>query len=656
MLLRCAALTANCLIVASCAHGGFADVDLDELPGAARYPAADGLVLFERRSVELRIGDEGAPVAEELVHLRQRVFTEAGRKRLPFSVYLMRPFQELLELEARVITPSGEERRLGRDDAVDAPAYGGSVLYDDSRVIHLPLADVPLGSVVDVRYRMLHKEPLLFGFVHGFESHFPALESQLSVHMPAGWRIEHRGFVLDEDVELSPTKTTDERGERVTFTRHDLAPLPRERNAPSRQFPGTLVVVRLARWLEGGRVVDAHEDERALSRWMYERTHERAAPTPAIRALADTVLAQCPDDPREKAKRLYAWTRDNITYCAIEIGYGGWFPHASSDTERLRYGDCKDKANLLRSLLLTQGIESHVASIYNHGGLPRPFRFPTMVGNANHAILVVDLAEGRVAMDPTTRTVPFGRLPFGDQGAELLPFTREGAPLWRTPVDEPETNVIETGLSLVLRPGKGTVGDFDMTLRGVFADRLRDQLLRTTVSGIPEVIDRWVPVHTDEVTDVVLVGASPPLEPTPVSARGKIDGHGELSDDLSFFLFRLSDYLFDVVPSLPAGERRTPVLLGPPSRKRDVITVRVPEGTTVGALPPPVTLESAVGRYVYDASLLDDGSLRYERTFVLRQSVVRPAEYAALRAFFDEIASAEARTVVLRFDGERSGS
>lgn len=645
-----------CLVVGSCAHGGFSDVDMSKLPNAGRYPGEDGVVLFDHRTLQLRAGDDGAPLVEETRHVRRRVFTEAGRKRLPLQIFTRRTFEELVELEARVISPSGEERRLTREDAIDAPALSGNALYNESRTVTLPFQDVPLGSVVDYRYKTVQREPRIFLLGHVFDDLFPVMESRLEVRLPSGWAVEHGAWVLDREVTLAPDVIDDDDGgQRLTFSRRDVPALKVEPYATQRQFPGTMVLVRLARWTEEGEVVSALSDDRALSRWMFERTDERAATTAEVRALAREILKGAPDDDREKIKRLYGWTRDHITYCAIVVGFGGWFPHPSRETERLRYGDCKDKANLLRALLKSEGIESQLASIFAHDGLPKPFRFPNLGSNTNHMILVVDLPEGRVAMDPTTRTVPFGRLPFSDQGAELLPYSKEGSPRWRTPVDEPSANVIDLKLDLVLKRDEEMTGTFDMVLEGEPADQLRYELLRTTESGVEEAVDRWVPVATDGVSDVVLENQEPPLDPTPLTVRGKLDGRGKSAQGNSRVLFRLNDYLFDAAPSLPPGPRRGPVLLGPPSIKRDVVTIRLPKGTEVGAVPPPLTLDSAYGRYAYDATLLEDGALRYTRSFLRKKSVVPPEEYAALRAFFDEVARAEARTVVLRFH-DRGGA
>src|SRR2546430_17448219 len=44
---------------------------------------------------------------------------------------------------------------------------------------------------------------------------------------------------------------------------------------------------------------------------------------------------------------------------AIEIGTGGFQPHAAQDVLASGYGDCKDKATLLNAMLHEAGIDSY---------------------------------------------------------------------------------------------------------------------------------------------------------------------------------------------------------------------------------------------------------------------------------------------------------
>ncbi len=87
-----------------------------------------------------------------------------------------------------------------------------------------------------------------------------------------------------------------------------------------------------------------------------------------------------------------AFVQRDVRYVAIELGIGGWQPHAAAETFSHRYGDCKDKATLTSSMLREIGIESFYLDINVWRGAvspqtpPQPFWF-------NHEILGVRLPD-----------------------------------------------------------------------------------------------------------------------------------------------------------------------------------------------------------------------------------------------------------------------
>ena len=60
----------------------------------------------------------------------------------------------------------------------------------------------------------------------------------------------------------------------------------------------------------------------------------------------------------EKMNALATFMQKEIRYVAIQLGIGGWQPHRASEVFQHRYGDSKDKATLLSTLLQQVGIES----------------------------------------------------------------------------------------------------------------------------------------------------------------------------------------------------------------------------------------------------------------------------------------------------------
>jgi len=111
-----------------------------------------------------------------------------------------------------------------------------------------------------------------------------------------------------------------------------------------------------------------------------------------IRATAAT-----PEDRITAALRL---VQDRIRYHGDEIGAGGFVPRPPALVARRGWGDCKDKALLLVSLLAALDVEADVALANSWRGrsldtaLPGPWLF-------DHAIVRVHDAAGEFWLDPT---------------------------------------------------------------------------------------------------------------------------------------------------------------------------------------------------------------------------------------------------------------
>ena len=137
----------------------------------------------------------------------------------------------------------------------------------------------------------------------------------------------------------------------------------------------------------------------------------------------------------EKIKAIAAFTQQtNYVEVALNITRGGGYtPHRADETLTKNYGDCKDKATLMRALLKAVGIEAYLTAIrafdrtYVRPEWASPMQF-------NHAIVAVRVSEavslptvlentplGRLLIfDPADRVTPLGDLPEDEQGSHAL--------------------------------------------------------------------------------------------------------------------------------------------------------------------------------------------------------------------------------------------
>ncbi|WP_426207543.1 DUF3857 domain-containing transglutaminase family protein [Massilia sp. TWP1-3-3] len=171
----------------------------------------------------------------------------------------------------------------------------------------------------------------------------------------------------------------------------------------------------------------------AFARAYDARSAGQARVTPAIAALAAQLVAHLPD-PRARALALSDWVRKHIRYVGVYVGPGGVVPHAAAMVLAKRYGDCKDHAILLESLLRAAGIESS-AALVNSGNAYRLPATPTL-GIFNHVITYVPALD--LFLDSTAESIAAGYLPMGVMDKPVL-LAKTGT-LTRTPSRQPERN------------------------------------------------------------------------------------------------------------------------------------------------------------------------------------------------------------------------
>ena len=68
-----------------------------------------------------------------------------------------------------------------------------------------------------------------------------------------------------------------------------------------------------------------------------------------------------------EAKLIHEFVAKDIRYVAIEYGDSGYEPHHAKEVFVNRYGDCKDQAILLITMLKEAGIEAYPVLIGTRG-------------------------------------------------------------------------------------------------------------------------------------------------------------------------------------------------------------------------------------------------------------------------------------------------
>lgn len=630
----------------------------DDVPAWLRQAAAStpsgyekivpAVVLLSER--DTRVEEDGKITTTE--RLAVKILTNEGRAAAVGSVGYLTDTGKVRDMRAWVLRSSGAVKKFSKDEVLDLAAAPNDV-FNEVRVKVISARDeVEVGAVFGCEWTSEDRS-VFTQFDWQFQERLPALLSRFTISLPPGWRAE--GVTLNHS-KIEPSIT----GSAYTWELRDLPYIENEPASPE----VTTIAPRLAVSYfppPGGKggIGKTFNDWRDVSRWLTELSDSQAGINDALAAKARqlTVNANTELD-RIRAIGHYA---QSVNYVAIQTGIGrggGYRPHSSIDVFAKSYGDCKDKANLMRAMLKAIGIQSYLVSIYSgdpsfvREEWPSPQQF-------NHCIIAVKLADatqaatvinhpalGRLLIfDPTDDNTPVGDLPGHEQGSFALIVAGDAGALMRMPTTPPEANLLERRADVVLSPDGSITASVHEKAAGQSAVAQRGELRSRSRADYVKLIERWV-TRGAEGARVSKV------EPQDNSTEGGfgLDVNFTSASYGQVMQGRLLVFKPAIVSRreslfLTGATRKYPVVLVS-SAYAETVSVKLPSGFEVDELPDAVKLDTPFGTYA-TSYVVKDGQLQFNRSLIVRGATISVSDYPKVRAFYERIRVAEQSPVVL---------
>ncbi len=204
------------------------------------------------------------------------------------------------------------------------------------------------------------------------------------------------------------------------------------------------------------------------------------------------------DDTHRKIEIISHYVQKELHYEAIEFGRRAYVPKTARKTLSDRYGDCKDHAVLLVSMLNAVGVPAQLALVnINQQVLPD---LPN-IDQFDHMIVSVPLDGGRLYIDATDKDLRLGTTPpryMAGNHALVLGETSELLPI-------PEFAVGDSALQVERDIEPIADNEIRVTEIGVFsgyqAADMRGQLREIEVSDMRGTMQRWV---ADRYSDAIV--------------------------------------------------------------------------------------------------------------------------------------------------------
>lgn len=630
----------------------------DEVPAWLSQAAAATVPAYEKdvpavvlhKEQTITVGTDGkitttTSVALKILIREGRVYASAG------ETYLTNT-GKVKGMRAWLISPGGTVKKYGKDNIVDVIADVNDI-YNEYRVMSIDATnDAEAGSVFG--YEAISEErPLFNQDVWMFQSRLPTLLSRYTLNLPSGWRASSVTFNREK---VEPVVT----GSSYKWELRNLMPIRPEAASPEvRNLAPRIAVNYFLPDALASAESRTFETWTEVSRWGTQLHDPQAVADENITAKAKQLTANAATE-LEKIRAIAQFVQ-RLQYISIDIGIGkgnGYKPHAASQVLAKAYGDCKDKANLMRAMLKTIGIVAYPIFIYLGDAThvtelwPSPSQFnhciiAIRVGDDTKADTVISHATlGRLLIfDATDEHTPLGDLPDEEQGSLALLVAGDQGTLARMPVMPPEASQLEREAEVSLSPQGAITALIKERSTGQTAVEERRYFRKLSASGYKQMIEEWV-------TRGATTARVSRIEPVDDATSGRFGL--DLEFTAAAYAQIMQDRLLIFNPAIVS--RREALFLTEPSRQHPIVLeshafsekvrVKLPPGFEVDELPDAVKLDTPFGTYTTSYEV-KNGELLFARALAQRSAAIPAKDYQTVRSFYEKIRAAEQAPVVL---------
>ena len=621
----------------------------------APLPAHDEKTDAVRMYVEENVTVISATKIKSVYREAYKILRPGGRDEGTVAVYF-NSHRKITSLRGWCIPAQGKDFEVKDKDAVEmAPPYveNGELVTDvRAKVLRIPAPDP--GNIVGYEYEA-EEQPLVLQDSWHFQEENPTRESHYSLQLPPGW--EYKATFLNY-----PEVKAVLSGTQASWVVSDVQGIRHEDDMPPLHgVEGQMIVSFFP--AGGPSTANGFSNWREMGIWYWNLETGRFDASPEIKQKVTELTASI-TDPLTKMRALAKFAQHDIRYVAIELGIGGWQPHPAADIFNHRYGDCKDKATLMRSMLHEIGIESYQVAINTERGSVGPDT-PAHQG-FNHQILAVRLPDGVTSpellaiavhpklgrllfFDPTNELTPFGHISGHLQANWGLLIAPAGGEMVQLPKEPAAMNSIQRTAKLTLNSTGMLTGEVKEVRIGDRAARQRYALRKITNDE-----DRIKPLEAlladslsiFHITKASIVNFSQTDLPFGFNFSFNAENYAKNAGDLILVRPRVLGTKTSALMETK-DPRRFPIEFDGPVLDTDTFEITLPDGYTVDDLPSPVDADFGFASY-HSKSEVTGNVIRYTRAFEVKDLSVPVSKADDLKKFYRIVATDERNTAVLK--------
>ena len=492
-------------------------------------------------------------------------------------------------------------------------------MYSSARAFYIHFPRLDPGDVVELLYRVEDVTARnafadYFGEVTYMQSTEPIARSEYVLITP-----KSRQFFFNKPQVANLTQTVEEKGDTKIW--HFLA-----ENVPALETePSSPPVTETL----GHVHVSTYKSWDDMGRWYWGLVRDQFTADDEVRRRVAEITKGLTDE-KAKIRAVYDFVVQKTRYVALEFGIHGFKPYRCAQIFARGFGDCKDKATLIVTMLKELGIPATIVIVRT--GLRGDFETePASLAPFDHAIAYVPSID--VYLDGTAEWTGSNELPSMDRGSLALQIN-EGKPKL---VHLPEPTAADSVSSKHIEATVGTDGSAqidwraDITGSSASSWRQRYHAKATQKTRVQEDLSNELPgVEIKEVSSNDLEDVEQKVQ---VKAKGRAPNYARRDGDSWTVGVGAKEHL--VRTWAPLSARRREVRIYALSTQENETIVKLPQGAKVLGPPHPAEGKGPFGFYKVDVETTGN-VVRVKTTVAITRSRIPASEYAAFRAFCEQ--------------------
>jgi transglutaminase-like putative cysteine protease len=408
-----------------------------------KYDGQQAVVLKNYRTINITETSTGLKITEK-VYL-EKMLIGKNENDIEDDYVSFNSFSSISDLNAYTYSPAGNSWQKYRAYNIHDFSSMGEFFYNDNffRVVSFP--NVKQGCRTILSYSKNYTEPYLWG-TQPLTQGEVVDDGRITVIYPKNVALNIFTNNIDSSAFQYSLKS---KGKNNVATWNYQLSKPYDKGDLPSFYTLPLLLIHIAEVQKTDTTLYYLKDNEHLANWYFSNFLKAGnKPDSSIANIVDS-LTRGIDNNLEKTMALFNWVRTKIRYIGVEDGYNGFIPRSSDFIFRQRYGDCKDKSNLLIEMLKQANIKAYPAFT---GSTDLPFDHDSIVSPIvdNHVIVAVDTGVGELLfLDPTQSEYIPGLPPWALQGKSALVVTDTFKYIvHHFPIPSPEKNTLTQNITV----------------------------------------------------------------------------------------------------------------------------------------------------------------------------------------------------------------